>query len=320
MSEDNYYRQSQPFNPAIDIGPNTPSILRELITSHPRLKIYTSSSPSFKSLKAIWNLNYITNSPLALIRPNSSEVSIVVKYCSVNKIPLAVRSGGHDLWGRSLPNDGIILDIRELNSIVLAEDRKSVIIGGGVQTGTLTAFLDTHGLVTATTPFGVVGQVGWSTTGGFGPLVNAFGLGVDQIIGANIVTADGKFEEADDELLWGIKGAGGAFGVLTELKLKVYHLPKMLAGLLVFKFNEAEKIISDLQILLDSGAVPTFLSIGVNFSKGIHSEGRPMFGLSFSWASANVEEGRRWLDRVKALGTVLSDMVSESKSIGVSFT
>ena len=98
----------------------------------------------------------------------------------------------------------MILDIGELNQIILAEDRKSVTIGGGVQTGPLVDFLDAKGLVTPCTLAGIVGHLGWAFMGGFGPLVNTFGLGVDQIIAAKIITADGEVNEADSELLWGI--------------------------------------------------------------------------------------------------------------------
>lgn len=222
-----------------------------------------------------------------------------------------MRSGGHDLWGRSLIDSAVILDIRELNQIALAEDQKSITIGGGTQTGDVVSFLDSHGLVTPCTLASVTGHVGWAFSGGFGPLVNAFGLGVDQIISAKIVTAEGELREADSELLWGIKGAGGAFGVLTEVKFKTYTLPKMLGGMLMFKFDEAEKIIGDAQKLLDEEDVPAQLSIGCHFSK----RGTETLMMMFSWASVDFEEGRKWLSRIKGLGTVMMDMVSESKLV-----
>ncbi len=299
------------FDPSADIGPHPPHQLTDLISANPSLKIYTPSSPHFQALKAIWNLEYTPNEPLALIRvTNPSETSTVVKYCVSNNLPLAVRSGGHDLWGRSLIDGAVILDIRELNRIVLADDQKSITIGGGTQTGDVVKFLDGHGLVTPCTLASVTGHVGWAFSGGFGPLVNAFGLGVDQIINTKIITADGKLQEADSELLWGIKGAGGAFGVITEVKLKTYTLPAMLGGMLVFKFDEAEKIIADLQTMLDYEKVPSQLSIGCHFSK---RGGTPTFMMMFSWASVNFEEGREWLKKVKQLGNVLMEMVSESK-------
>jgi FAD/FMN-containing dehydrogenase len=305
------FRRTLAFNPSIDIGPHPPQELTKLISTHPNLKIYTPASPHFQDLKSIWNLEYAANEPLALIRVTTpSEISKVIKFCVSNNLLLSVRSGGHDLWGRSLIANAVILDIREMNEIVLSADKKSMTIGGGTQTGDVVNFLDAHGLITPCALAGVTGHVGWAFSGGFGPLVNKFGLGVDQIISAKVITGDGELQEADSELLWGIKGAGGAFGVITEVNFKVYPLSELLAGMLMFQFDEAEKIVADLQTMLDTESVPVELSIGCNFS---NRGGKPGLMMAFSWASTDFEEGRRWLDRVKGLGTVVMDMVSESK-------
>jgi FAD/FMN-containing dehydrogenase len=109
----------------------------------------------------------------------------------------------------------VILDIREINQIVLSDDKESITIGGRTQTGDVVNFLDSHGLVTPFALARVTGHVGWAFSARFGPLVNTFGLGVDQITSAKVITADGELQEAGSELLWGIKGAGGAFGVNT---------------------------------------------------------------------------------------------------------
>ncbi|PVH83496.1 FAD-binding domain-containing protein [Cadophora sp. DSE1049] len=305
------------FNPTLDIGSSPPSHLQSLISSNPNIKIYTRTSPHFDPLKSIWNLKYASNEPLALIRPtNVSEVSTIVKFCVANDLPLAVRSGGHDLFGRSIVPDAVILDIRELNSIKLSDDEKTVVIGGGIQTGDLVNFLDAKGLVTPASLAGIVGWAGWAFAGGFGPLVNAYGLGVDQIVSARIVTSDGGVKEADPELLWGIKGAGGAFGVITELMIRVHPLTKMLGGMVLFQFDQAGKVIEEVQKILGTETVPKELCIGVHFSK---RGGAPMLSMAFSWVSEDIEEGRTWLERIKGLGNVMMDMVIESKFLPLVF-
>ncbi|KAG4432157.1 hypothetical protein IFR05_012349 [Cadophora sp. M221] len=287
MSSTLDFFKTMDFNPAIDIGPTSPPQLELLISSNQNLKIYTP-----------------------LIRPRDiSEVATVIQFCSANNIPLAVRSGGHDLFGRSIIPDAVILDIRELNSITLAEDQKTVVIGGGVQTSDLVNFLDEKKLVTPASLAGIVGWAGWAFGGGFGPLINAYGLGVDQIVGARVVTADGEVREADSELLWGIKGAGGAFGVVTDLTVKVYPLAKMLGGMILFHFDQAGKVIEAAQKIFDVETVPKELCVGVHFSK---RGGAPMLSMAFSWVSENLEEGRKWLERIKGLGNVMKDMVSET--------
>ncbi|KAK0124871.1 hypothetical protein ONS96_008749 [Cadophora gregata f. sp. sojae] len=298
------------FNPVLDIGPSPPPSLQPLISSNPALKIYTRASPHFQVLKSVWNLKYASNEPLALIRPtNALDVSTIVKFCVAHSISLAVRSGGHDLFGRSIVPDAVILDIRELNSIELADDEKTVVIGGGVQTVDLVNFLDAKGLVTPASLAGIVGWAGWAFAGGFGPLVNAFGLGVDQIVGARVVAAAGEVVEADSELLWGVKGAGGAFGVVTDLTIKVHPLKRMLGGMILFQFDQAGKVIEEVQRIFENEVVPKELCVGVHFSK---RGGAPMLSSAFSWVSEDIEEGRKWLERIKGLGKVMMDMVSET--------
>ncbi|PMD47730.1 FAD-binding domain-containing protein [Hyaloscypha variabilis F] len=310
MSADIDFRRTLAFDASTDIGPQPPPQLVDLIAKHPELKIFTLTSPYYQDLKAIWSLEFNTNEPLAVIRvTNASEVSTVIKFCVDNSLPLTVRSGGHDLLGHSLITGAVIVDIRELNQITLSDDKKSITIGGGTQTGDVVDFLDAHGLVTPCPLASVTGHVGWAFSGGFGPFVNAFGLGVDQIISAKVVTADGELREAEGELLWGIKGAGGAFGVLTEVKFKVYSLSKMLGGMLMFEFDEGEKVVAGAQTLLDGDNIPSQLSIGFHFTK---RGGVQTLMVLFSWASTDFEEGRKWLDKVKGLGTVMKDMVSET--------
>ncbi|KAH7309357.1 hypothetical protein BKA65DRAFT_559570 [Rhexocercosporidium sp. MPI-PUGE-AT-0058] len=305
----NFYRTLD-FNPALDIGPTSPSQLEPLISSNTSLKVYTRASPHFDSLKSIWNLKYASNQPLALIRPtDTSEVVTVIKFCVANKLALAVRSGGHDLFGRSIVPDAVILDIRELCSITLSEDQKTVVIGGGLQTSDLVNFLDEKGLVTPASLAGIVGWAGWAFGGGFCPLINTYGLGVDQIVSARVVTADGEVKEADPELLWGIKGAGGAFGVVVDLTVKIYPLTKMLGGMILFQFDQAGKVIESIQKIFETEIIPKELCIGVHFSK---MGGALTLAMAFSWISEDLEEGRKWLERIKGLGNVMMDMVSET--------
>ena len=120
------------FDASTDIGRHPPHQLPDLIVKHPKLKIFSPSSPYFQDIKSIWSIEYNLNQPLALIRiTNASEVSTVVKFCVTNNLSLTVRSGGHDLWGHSLISGAVILDIRKLNHITLSEDQKSITIRGG---------------------------------------------------------------------------------------------------------------------------------------------------------------------------------------------
>jgi FAD/FMN-containing dehydrogenase len=116
----------------------------------------------------------------------------------------------------------VVVDTRDMADLEIAEDRKTATIGAGFVMRDLVERLDAEGLITPVGNVGVVGYVGWATLGGYGPLHNSLGLGIEQIVGDEIVTAEGQVVKLDDERLEGIRGLGGNLGVITALTIKVY--------------------------------------------------------------------------------------------------
>jgi FAD/FMN-containing dehydrogenase len=114
-----------------------------------------------------------------------------------------------------------------LKHVNIVDDGQAAIVGGEIISQDLANALGATGYAT---PFGnsaSVGYVGWATHGGYGPFTGIFVLGVDQIVGARVVNYQGSVIDADDELLYGIRGAGSAFGVIVSLKIRVYKLEKV---------------------------------------------------------------------------------------------
>ena len=182
------------------------------------------ASPEFESKRRIYNLDN-TATPCAITCPqNAQDVAALVRQCGVSKVPFTIRSGGHDVYGRCIAQSALCIDMRAINFVEIAPDRKSAKIGGGICFRKLLEELSKEGL---TTPFGAVpsvGYVGWATLGGYGALSGQCGLGVDQIVGAEVVDANGKIVQADKEMLKGIRGAGGNFGVVVGLQIKLHEL------------------------------------------------------------------------------------------------
>jgi FAD/FMN-containing dehydrogenase len=162
--------------------------------------------------------------PCVITVPKSvSEVQAIVRHSIEQSIPFTVQGGGHDLYGRSTLQDGLTISMRRLNGVSIAENRKTATIGGGVLFTKLIDDLAAQGLLAATGTVGSIGYVGWATHGGYGWSTNWAGLGVDQIVGAKLVNAQGEVVEADAEMLRGIRGGGGGnFGVIVELTIKLY--------------------------------------------------------------------------------------------------
>jgi FAD/FMN-containing dehydrogenase len=222
------------------------TILHDLRRLMPDLSLYTAGSADFQDCLEVYN-HALGEQPLACVRPRTEqEISQVIQICTTKTIPFSVRSGGHDFFGRSLISEGILIDMRAMDSIVIEPDRASARVGGGVIAGTLQEVLDSYGLFTPTGQSKPIGYVSWACGGGYGFYVGSYGFGVDQILGARVVLAGGQVvdTEQDPALLWALRGAGaGTFGVVAELRVKVYPVPKLYAGFLAFPLADAATVL-----------------------------------------------------------------------------
>jgi FAD/FMN-containing dehydrogenase len=145
-----------------------------------------------------------------------------VKWAKTAGADFTIRTGGNDFYGRFVVDGGLMIDMRELKSIEVAEDKMTATIGGGTIMKDLVEKLADEGLIAPSGNAWTVGYVGWATQGGYGPLTNPLGMGFEGIVGAEVVNAEGEVVQASDEMLEGIRGMGGNLGVITSLTIKVY--------------------------------------------------------------------------------------------------
>jgi len=198
--------------------------LQTFLKDYPHITFITPSSPNYTSIRAVFSLDS-TATPLAIVRPqSSSDVALLIKYVKSNGIKFVVRTGGHNIFGLSIVEGALTIDMRDINYVDIDKQGSTARIGGGVLEGELAEQLEKEGLATPTGNVASIGHVGWATYGGYGMFRSNFGLGVDQIVAAKLVDAKGEIIDADESLLKGIHGAGGIFGVIVELTIKVYPL------------------------------------------------------------------------------------------------
>jgi FAD/FMN-containing dehydrogenase len=316
---DSYRSPPTPFDPTTDAVSLSNPTIRQLRDAAPHLKLYTRDSPEFQTLRSCYN-SLIDAQPLVICRPTSAaDISAVVRVASSNGAPLTVRCGGHDAFGRSCVDGAVVVDLREMDSMRLCHDDDDgdlvVKVGGGVLAHNLVAFLQSKGLCTAHGSAGSVGWTSWAMGGGYGLFAEYAGFGVDNIISARLVTADGAVVDTRDdaELLWGVRGAGASFGVVFETTVRVHPLqPEILAGFLAYDWREAESVLAGFQALADSNRIPECFGGQMGFAKGEWGVG---LALLFVWPGADKAQGKKFLDVVRALGTVVADTVGDSKSI-----
>ncbi|KAL3492135.1 hypothetical protein BJX62DRAFT_250878 [Aspergillus germanicus] len=287
--------------------------LEAFLAQQPRINYFPPSSPDFDSLRQVWNASG-AGTPLAVVQPQSAvDVAALIKFLKSSSIPFTLRSGGHNLEGRSAVHNALQIDLRALNTVTVGPDRESARVGGGVLQGELGKKLWEEGLATPTGSVPSVGYTGWATYGGYGPFSSHWGLGVDQILGATIINADGEIQTADQELLEGIRGAGGLFGVIVDLTIKVYPLTGFLAGPIVFDSTDIAKTFIDFSTaytnLLDTEGLPPQLTVQpIVFNS---PNGRALAAL-FAWSGSETElsQGQRWADTISSLAPCTMNLVA----------
>jgi FAD/FMN-containing dehydrogenase len=199
--------------------------LETFLKDHPQIKLATTSSPDYAALRDIFCLDN-NEVPFAIVRPQSvNDVSLLVQFAKSKEIKFVVRTGGHSLFGHSQVEDALTIDMRDITYVRVQDGKSSAKVGGGTLQVDLAANLSTEGLATPIGTVSSVGYVGWAAYGGYGPFSAHFGLGVDQILSATVVNWKGEVVEADETLIKGIRGAGGVFGIIVEVTIKVYPLP-----------------------------------------------------------------------------------------------
>ncbi len=181
---------------------------------------------------------WIDRRPSAIVRvANAGDVSRLVSLARETGLELAVRSGGHSVAGHSVTEGGIVLDLSDMRALDIDPERRTAWAETGLTAGEYTVAAGAHGLATGFGDTGSVGIGGITLGGGVGYLVRKYGLTIDNLLAAEIVTADGRLLRTDAEkhpdLFWAIRGGGGNFGVATRFQFRLREVDTIFGGMLI---------------------------------------------------------------------------------------
>ena len=184
----------------------------------------------------------IDRRPAVIVRvANDDDVKTVVGVARATGLDLAIRSGGHSSKGDSTTDGGIVLDLGEMKALDIDPEAKTAWAETGLTAGEVTSAAAEHGLAIGFGDTGSVGIGGITTGGGVGYLVRKHGLTIDNVLAADVVTADARLVRADrdtnPDLFWAIRGGGGNFGVVTRFQYRLVDLPEIVGGILVLPVN-----------------------------------------------------------------------------------
>jgi FAD/FMN-containing dehydrogenase len=274
---------------------------------------------NYDTARRVWN-GMIDRYPALIVHcETASDVVAAVNFAREQRLLVAVRGGGHNVAGHGTCDGGIVIDLEPMKAIEVDSAARIARAQGGVTWGELDAATQVHGLATPGGVFSDTGIAGLTLGGGYGWLQSKFGLAADNLIGAEVVTADGRIVRAsaaeNSDLLWGLRGGGGNFGIVTTFEYRLHPVGPEVMFAFVLHAAEGDKMADAIRYYRDYCEtapieVSSLLAVGIVpphpelFPEEI--QGRPfvLYGALFAGPA---EEGQRILQPLIDFGDPLID-------------
>src|SRR5690349_19043576 len=227
-------------NDTFDVGALAPQFRGELITP--------TDGERYDRAKKLFNAMYDHRRPRLIARATGvADVLAVLAFARERRLPIAVRAGAHSVAGYSTVDGGVVIDVGPMKGMRVDPAARRVRAQAGVTWGELDRETQVFGLATTGGRVTSTGIAGFILGSGSGWLERLHGLACDNLVSADVVTADGRVLTAsaddNDELFWGLRGGGGNFGVVTEFEFRLHPLgPLVYGGLLMYPRDRAPEV------------------------------------------------------------------------------
>jgi len=213
-----------------------------------RGSLLVPSDSGYDQARRIWNAVYDRRPALIARCTGAADVVQAINFARANDLLVAVRGGGHSFSGQSVCDGGLMIDLSPMRSVRVDPVARTARVDGGALLGDLDRESQAFGLATPAGRISHTGAAGLTLGGGFGRLTRRFGLACDNLIAADVITADGRFvrtsAQENPELLWGLKGGGGNFGVVTSFEYRLHQVgPMMYGGAIAWPMSEAKRVL-----------------------------------------------------------------------------
>lgn len=229
------------------------TVLREDLAG----EVFAPGDPGYDEARTIFNA-MIDRRPAVIARCESeADVVTTVRFARELDLAVAVRGGGHSVAGMSLNDGGVVVDMRRMQDVTVHPGAKAVRVGGGAVMSVLDRACQPYGLATTGGRVSTTGVTGFALGGGSGWLDRKFGLAVDNLLGVDLVTADGATvtatAEDNPELFWALHGGGGNFGVATSITLRLHELPEFAICMLLYPLESGPEVLSTYREVIEKG-------------------------------------------------------------------
>ena len=281
------------------------------LRSNFRGTVLQPGDPDYDNVRALHN-GLIDKHPAVIARcRNEADIAGSIAFAREHQLEIAVRGGGHNVSGRACVEGGMMIDLSLMKAIQVNAGAKRAVAQGGVTWGEFNRATQQHGLAT---PGGVVsstGIAGLTLGGGFGYLSGKHGLATDNLVGATLVTAEGKTVHASDsenpDLYWALRGGGGNFGVVSSLEYSLHPVgPTILAGAVAWPLSQAREVLGLYRDFAESAPDEIACLAGVGHAPDGSGVKVAIIGASHC---GPLTDGERILRPIKEFGSPLFDTI-----------
>lgn len=258
----------------------------------------------YDDARRLWNAAHDRRPAFIARCTGTADVAAAVRFGTAHDLPLAVRGGGHSIPGHSACDGGLMIDLSPMAAVAVDAGQRLAHAGPGATLRELDLATEAHGLATPGGEISHTGVAGLTLGGGVGWLSRMFGLACDNLVAAEVVTATGEVVTADDDLLWGLRGGGGNFGVVTRFTYRLHEVAPMLAGLVAYPLDrgrEALHLFRDLVTQAPDELSLSCVCVTAPPAPFVPAElhGRPIVAIAVAWVG-DPADGEPWAARLRA--------------------
>ncbi len=273
---------------------------------------------SYDGARAVWNAMIDRRPGLTIRCAGASDVREAVRFARDNQLLVAVRGGGHNIGGSGVCDGGLMIDLSPMKSVRVDAAARHAWVEPGATLADVDKETQAFGLVVPTGINSTTGIAGLTLGGGFGWITRKFGLTLDNLIAADVVTADGEIVRAsateNPDLFWALRGGGGNFGIVTAFEFRLHRMgPQVLSGLVIHPFADAVPVLKEYREAIDPA--PDELTCWVVMRKApplpfVPAEwhGKEVLVLAMCHCG-DLQQGEKATARLRAIGTPIVDVV-----------
>jgi FAD/FMN-containing dehydrogenase len=282
-----------------------------------RGQILQPGDEAYDAARRIWN-GMIDRRPVAIARcTGPADVMAAVRFAREQRLPIAVRGGGHNVAGNALSDGGLVIDLSQMRAVQVDRERSVARVSGGALLGDVDHEAQAFGLAVPLGAVSATGVGGLALHGGLGFLTRKYGLTADNLVAAEVVTADGELIRADErqhgDLLWALRGGGGSFGVVTSFEFKLHPVgPDVWFVMTFYPAAQAAAVLQAFRAYMPE-APDELMAIAIfwNAPEGdpipAEHQGAPVLVVAGCWCGP-LEQGERATRTLREIATPIADL------------